>query len=168
MASIQKIESPLTGEISYRAQIRVRGRSESATFPLKAEAKEWAGKVETAIREGKHFPHAAAKRVTFDTLAKSYTENGLGDFDAKQRATRVQQVTWWSEHFKGKTVVEITSDAIKLGRDACAAETFTRGKERKNKKTGEMVQPAVVDRQSGEHDQPQERAEGPHPVSIRR
>ncbi len=141
MASIQKIESPLTGEISYRAQIRVRGRSESATFPLKAEAKEWAGKVETAIREGKHFPHAAAKRVTFDTLAKSYTENGLGDFDAKQRATRVQQVTWWSEHFKGKTVVEITSDAIKLGRDACAAETFTRGKERKNKKTGEMVQP---------------------------
>src|SRR5260221_766996 len=141
MASIQKIESPLTGEISYRAQIRVRGRSESATFPLKAEAKEWAGKVETAIREGKHFPHAAAKRVTFDTLAKSYTENGLGDFDAKQRATRVQQVTWWSEHFKGKTVVEIASDAIKLGRDACAAETFTRGKERKNKKTGEMVQP---------------------------
>jgi integrase len=141
MASIQKIESPLTGEISYRAQIRVRGRSESATFPKKSEAVEWAGSIETAIREGKHFPHAAAKRITFDTLAKSYVENALGDFDKKQRATRVQQVTWWSEHFKGKTVVEITSDAIKLGRDACAAEMFTRGKERENKKTGEVVQP---------------------------
>jgi integrase len=141
MASIQKIESPLTGEISYRAQIRVRGRSESATFPKKSEAVEWAGSIEQAIREGKHFPHAAAKRITFDTLAKSYVENALGDFDKKQRATRVQQVTWWSDHFNGKTVVEITSDAIKLGRDACAAEMFTRGKERKNKKTGEMVPP---------------------------
>src|SRR5258708_9912008 len=65
----------------------------------------------------------------------------MGDAEDKQRKTRVQQVTWWSDHFKGKTVVEITSDAIKLGRDACAAEMFTRGKERKNKKTGEMVQP---------------------------
>lgn len=141
MASIQKIKSPLTGEISYRAQIRVRGKSESATFPKKAEAVEWATKLETDIREGKHFPHAAARRVGFDALAKSYTENALSNFDEKQRATRIQQLTWWSEHFKGKTVVEITSDAIRLGCNACAAETFTRGKERKNKKTGEVVQP---------------------------
>ena len=33
MASIQKIKSPLTGEISYRVQVRVKGRpSESETF----------------------------------------------------------------------------------------------------------------------------------------
>jgi len=141
MASIQKIESPLTGEVSYRAQIRVRGKSESATFPKKAEAVEWAGKIESAIREGKHFPHAAARRTSFDALAQSYVKHALGDFDAKQKATRVQQVTWWSEHFKGKTVVEITSDAIKLGRDACAAETFTRGKPHTNKKTGVVTAP---------------------------
>ena len=141
MASIQKIESPLTGEVSYRAQIRVRGKSESATFPKKAEAVEWAGKIESAIREGKHFPHAAARRTSFDALAQAYVKNALGDFDNKQRATRVQQVTWWSEHFKGKTVVEITSDAIKLGRDACAAERFTRGKPRTNKKTGVVTPP---------------------------
>ena len=59
MASIQRIKSPLTGEISYRAQVRVKGRaSESATFPNLKEAKIWAGSIETAIREGKHFPHA--------------------------------------------------------------------------------------------------------------
>jgi integrase len=142
MASIQKIKSPLTGEISYRAQIRVKGRSESLTFPLKAEAKEWAASIETAIREGKHFPHAAAQRVTFDTLAKAYEEKGMGDFtDEKQKKTRIQQVTWWSGQFKGRPVAEVTADAIKLGRDACAAETFTRGNERKDKKTGQMVQP---------------------------
>lgn len=141
MASIQKIKSPLTGETSYRAQIRVKGRSESATFPVKSEAVEWAGKIETAIREGKHFPHAAARRTGFDALAKSYVENALDDMDAKQRATRVQQVTWWSGQFKGRTVVEITPDVIKEARAACAAEKFTRGKERKDKKTGETVPP---------------------------
>jgi len=146
MASIQKIVSPLTGEISYRAQIRVRGRSESATFPLKAEAKEWAGSIEQAIREGKHFPHAAAKRITFDTLAKSYVENALDDFDEKQKATRVQQVTWWSTQFNGRNVAEITAEVIKPARDACAAEKFARGKPRPNKKTGEMVQPKLYKR----------------------
>lgn len=141
MASIQRIVSPLTKEVSYRAQIRVRGKSESATFPRKAEAVEWAAKLETAIREGKHFPHAAARRVGFDALAKSYVENALGDFDDKQRATRVQQVTWWSEQFKGRTVAEITGDVVKAARAVCASETYTRGKERKNKKTGEVVPP---------------------------
>jgi hypothetical protein len=141
MASIQKIKSPLTGEIAYRAQIRVRGKSESATFPRKAEAVEWAASIETAIREGKHFPHAAARRVGFDALAKSYVENALEDFDEKQRATRIQQITWWANQFKGRTVAEITSDVIKPVRAICAAEKFTRGKPRKDKKTGEMVPP---------------------------
>jgi len=141
MASIQKIKSPLTGETSYRAQIRAKGRSESATFPLKSEAVEWAGKIETAIREGKHFPHAAARRITFDTLAKSYVENALDDMDEKQRATRIQQVTWWSGQFKGRTVVEITPEVIKAARTVCAAEKFTRGHPRTNKKTGKTTEP---------------------------
>ena len=34
MASIQRVVSPLTGEVSYRAQVRKkRRRAESATFP---------------------------------------------------------------------------------------------------------------------------------------
>jgi integrase len=146
MASIQKIKSPLTGDISYRAQIRVRGKSESATFPRKSEAVEWAASIETAIREGKHFPHAAARRVGFDALAQSYTENALDGFDKKQKATRIQQVAWWSKQFRGLTVAEITSDVIAPARDACAAEKFTRGKPRKSKKTGKMIEPAEYKR----------------------
>jgi integrase len=145
MASIQKIISPVTGEIAYRAQIRVRGKSESATFPLKAEAKEWAQSIETAIRQGKHFPHAAARRVGFDALAKSYVENALDDMDKKQRATRVQQVTWWSGQFKGRTVAEITAEIIKDARKVLASEKFTRGKPHKDK-AGEWVAPAEYKR----------------------
>ena len=142
MASIQRIVSPLTKDVSYRAQIRVKGRSsESATFPNRKEAEAWAASIESAIREGRHFPHAAAKRTSFDALAKDYAETVLAEFDEVQRAARTLQLNWWSKQFAGKSVAEITADAVSKARDACAAETFTRGKPRKDKKTGEIIPP---------------------------
>jgi integrase len=142
MASIQRIKSPLTGELTYRAQVRVKGRaSESATFPNRKEAEAWAASVESAIREGRHFPHAIAKRTSFDALADDYTKTVLAEFDETQRASRTRQLAWWSKHFAGLSVAEITADAISKGRDAYAAQTFTRGKPKKDKKTGEMTAP---------------------------
>lgn len=142
MASIQRIVSPLTGNVSYRAQLRIKGRSsESATFPNKKEAKEWAESIESAIREGRHFPHAAAKRTSFDALAKDHVETVLCDFDEMQRATRTRQLEWWAKQFAGLSVSEITPDAISKARDACAADTFTRGKPKPDKETGEVKAP---------------------------
>jgi integrase len=142
MASIQRIVSPLTKEVSYRAQVRVKGRaSESETFTSRAKAESWAKSIESAIEEGRHFPHAAARRTSFDALCADYVETVLADWDETQKATRTQQLTWWSTRFAGKTVAEITPDQISKGRDACAAETFTKGKPHKDKKTGEIVPP---------------------------
>lgn len=142
MASIQRIISPLTGETSYRAQVRVKGRpSESATFPKKEEAKAWASSIESAIREGRHFPHAAAKRTSFDALAKDYADAVLFEFDAKEKERRTRQLEWWAKQFAGLSLAEITADVVSKGRDACAAETFTRGKPRKDRKTGNTIPP---------------------------
>lgn len=95
MASIQRIVSPLTKQISYRAQVRVKGRpSESETFPSRKDAQAWAASIETAIREGRHFPHAAAKRTSFDALAKDYIETVVAEFGEKERATRTRQLQW--------------------------------------------------------------------------
>ncbi len=125
MASVQRIISPLTKDVSYRAQVRVKGRSsESATFPNRKEAEAWAASIETAIRKGRHFPHAAARRTSFDALAKDYAETVLVEFDEVQRAARTLQLNWWSKQFAGKSVPEITADAISKARDACGAETF--------------------------------------------
>jgi len=127
MASIQRIVSPLTGEVAYRAQVRVKGRpSESATFPKKEEAKAWASSIESAIREGKHFPHAAAKRTSFDALAEDYTKTVLPEFDETQRAARSLHLEWWAKQLGGKSMAEITADVISKARDACATETFTK------------------------------------------
>lgn len=142
MASIQTIKSPLTGALSYRAQVRVKGRpAQSKTFPNRKEAKAWANSVESAIREGRHFPHAAARRTTFDALARDYAETVLPEFDAKERATRIRQLGWWSKQFAGLTLAEITRDRISAARDVLSKEFFTRGKPRTNKKTGEVIAP---------------------------
>jgi hypothetical protein len=142
MASIQRIVSPLTNAVSYRAQVRVKGRPpQSETFPNRKEAQAWAASIETAIREGRHFPHAAARRTSFDALAKDYTETVLTEFDEKERATRVRQLNWWAEQFAGLALAEITADRVSQARDRLGAETFTRGKPRKDKKTGEVILP---------------------------
>ena len=75
MASIQRIVSPLTGAVSYRAQVRVKGRSsESETFPNRKEAKDWAASIETAIREGRlplaRFQHYLRLLKEADDLAR--------------------------------------------------------------------------------------------------
>lgn len=141
MASIQKIVSPLTDGVSYRVQVRVKGRSESETFPNLKEAKEWAASTETAIRQHKHFPHAAARRKSFDALAKDYADTKLPEFDEKERTTRVRQLNWWAKQFAGLSLAEVTKEKISEARDNLVAETFTRGKEHTNKKTGVVTLP---------------------------
>jgi len=140
MASIQRVVSPLTGEIAYRAQVRRKGRpAESASFPNRKEALAWAQSLEAAICEGRHFPHAAAKRTSFDALASDYVKAKLADFGEKERATRERQLRWWSQQFAGLSLAEITADRISMARDKLAAQTFTRGRPQKHPDTGELV-----------------------------
>jgi integrase len=131
MASIQRIKSPLTGEISYRAQVRVKGRpSESASFPNRKEAEQWGGSIEAAIREGRHFPTAKARRTTFAELVERYRTTTLPGMKPKEAATRDRHLRWWADRFEGLALVEVTADRVAEARDALAASTFTRGKPR--------------------------------------
>jgi integrase len=141
MASIQRIKSSLTGEISYRVQIRVRGRpSESETFPNKKEALDWAAATETAIRDGRHFPHRRAARTAFDGLVKKYT-SFLEDAELANAEARKQHLAWFAKQFAGLSLGEITPDRVSEARDALAAEKFSRGKPKPDEKTGQMILP---------------------------
>jgi integrase len=142
MASIQRIVSPLTGEVAYRVQVRRKGRSpESASFPNRKEAVAWAESLESAIRENRHFPHAAAKRTSFDALAADYSETVLADFDAKERVARERQLKWWSQQFAGLSLADITPDRISVARDRLAAETYSRGRPQPDPQTGQVTPP---------------------------
>src|SRR5579862_980394 len=147
MASIQRLKSPLTGEISYRVQIRVKGKPTlSETFPKKDEAKHWANSTETAIREGKHFPHLKAAKTTFAALVARYDDSVLKDANEKLQLNQRKQLQWFNERFVGLSLAEITPDKIAEARDALLAEKFARGKPRKDEKSGETIPPATYSR----------------------
>jgi hypothetical protein len=147
MASIQRIKSELTDGISYRVQVRVKGRPAlSETFPNRKEAAAWGASAETGIREGRHFPHMRPTRTTFSEVAKRYRETVLADWSASAKAARERHLKWWEDRFTGLTLAEITTDRIVEARDALAAEKFTRGKPRKNRKTGEVKASAEYSR----------------------
>jgi hypothetical protein len=73
----------------------------------------------------------------------------LAEFDEKERTTRVRQLNGWAEQFAGLALAEFTADRISQARDRLGAETFTRGKSRKDKKTGEVIPPKAHKRSGG-------------------
>jgi integrase len=140
MASIQRITSPLTGALSFRVQVRVKGKpAQSETFPNQKEAKAWAASIESAAREDRNFPNLRARRTKFADLLQRYRESALKDMSEAAQQKREQHLTWWGEQFAGKTLAEITPDLIAEARDALSAETWTRGKV--HKKKGKEIPP---------------------------
>jgi len=139
MASIQKLVSPLTAEVSYRAQVRVRGYPvQSKTFPNKKEATQWANSLEAAIRENRFFPQAKASRTTFAEVVERYRSSMLNDSNWGKKFD--QNLEWWLNQFSGLTLSEITPDRVASARDELATGTYVRGKSYKNKK-GELIEP---------------------------
>jgi integrase len=131
MASIQRIKSPLTGVISYRAQVRVKGRpAKSETFPNRKEAEKWASGLESAIRENRHHPHLAGGKKTFAEAVRKYLTTVV--HEAEDHDTRERHLNWFADFFVGLTLAEITPDKIAEARDALAREKFTRGKDELN------------------------------------
>jgi integrase len=133
MASIQRIKSPLTGTISYRAQVRVKGRpAKSETFPNRKEAENWATGLESAIRENRHHPHLAGGKKTFADAVDRYYKSVTNDATDTDKRTRQLHLDWFGEQFAGLTLAEITPDRVAEARDALAAEKFVRGKHERN------------------------------------
>ncbi len=127
MASIQRITSPITGRISYRVQVRLKGHpSQSATFRSRRDAERWAASVESAILERRHFPQARAQRVTFDDLLTRYRASVLVEASPVGRATAERHLAWWREHLGTLLLADITADRIAEARDLLAAQDCLR------------------------------------------
>jgi integrase len=134
MASIQRIVSPITGKVSYRAQVRVKGRRpQGETFPNKREAADWATSTEAAIREARRHPRQKAARTPFAEIAVRYSKAVLGGLKGSGQKVRQQHLNWWIARFAGLTLAEITADVVAQARDDLASSTYTRGKPRKDR-----------------------------------
>src|ERR1700679_4305358 len=96
MATIQK-RTNAEGEITYHVRVRLRGYpTVTATFSRLTDAREWAQQTETAIREGRYFKTAEAKKHTVAEMIDRYLK--IIQQRKPQRAAAVKPyLGWWHD-----------------------------------------------------------------------
>lgn len=132
MASIEKRDSQ-DGNITYRVKIRLKGYpTQTATFERLTDAKRWAQHTEAAIREGRHFKTAEAKRHTLGDMVARYIRDVLPYKSEKtsNHFAQKQQLQWWADELGAHALADITPARIGEKRDILAGETTVRGKQR--------------------------------------
>lgn len=113
----------------YRVKVRLKGYpTQSATFERKTDAKKWAQQVETAIREGRHFKTAEAKRHTLAELLARYLREVL---PAKKSAKdRKRHLLWWQSQLGEYRLADITPALIVECRDKLTRGITRQGTQR--------------------------------------
>lgn len=136
MATVLRQKSTRTGTVTFRAQVRVKGRPAlSGTFPTRREAQRWAASLESAIREQRYDPSAEGKRRTLEEAVVRYKAEILPS--KKAGRDRELQLAWWSRYLGGRRLNELTPALIAEYRDKLPKETVTR--EKKGKPVTETV-----------------------------
>ena len=111
MASIEK-RTLKDGTTKYRVKVRLKGYpTQTATFQRITDAKKWVQHTEAAIREGRHFKTAEAKKHTFVELADRYIKEVLPT-KPKSAAKQKAQLTWWSNELGGYLLSDVTPALI--------------------------------------------------------
>lgn len=118
MASIEK-RTTQDGNTTYRVKIRLKGYpTQTATFNRKTDATKWIASTESAIREGRHFKTAEAKRHSFSDALDKYEENILPiRFSSKEQRNRLTILRWWKEHLGYCLLSDLTPTLFSECRD---------------------------------------------------
>ncbi len=105
------------GSTSYRAKVRIKGfPTQSATFERRTDAKEWAKQTEIAIKEGKYFKTAEAKKHTFKELVNRYLTY-VEQRNPRRHPWVKQYLAWWTEHLGDYALSEISKTLVIEKRD---------------------------------------------------
>lgn len=106
------------GKTTYRARVRLKGYPiQTATFKRLTDARKWAQDTESAIREGRHFKTAEAKKHTLGELIDRYIKDVLPT-KPKQIKDQGHQLGWWKEKLGSRLLSDINTALIVECRDA--------------------------------------------------
>ena len=129
MATI-KTRTDKDGKPRYTVEIRLKGYpAQTATFKRKTDATKWIQDTESAIREGRHFKTAEAKKHTFADLADRYIKDILPT-KPKQARQQKQQLEWWKDKMGAYLLSDVTAAMVGQYRDELASGATTRGEHR--------------------------------------
>ena len=105
------------GEVRYAAQVRLKGsKLQMATFNRKTDAKRWIQQTEAAIREGRHFRTAEAKRRTVAEMVDRYLEDVLPtkSSEAQRKQAHAARQTVYRSLYESGIVAHHCHDAAVL------------------------------------------------------
>jgi len=126
MANIESRRT-LDGSVSYRAKVRLSGHPPaSATFNRLTDAKRWVQDTESAIRAGRYFTVAEAKRHTVGDLVDRYIAEVL-PHKPKNASNTKQQLLWWKSKLGSSTLANAGAPTIVRCRNELLAMKTRRG-----------------------------------------
>lgn len=115
------------GSTSYRVKIRLRGHPpETATFARLTDARRWAQATEAAIREGRYFKTAEAKRHTLGDLVDRYIREVL-PHKPRNASNTEQQLLWWKSRLGHHTLADVNAALIVKCRNELLGTITRRG-----------------------------------------
>ena len=118
-----------TGDKSYRVKVRLKGYpAQSATFDRLTDAKKWAAATESAIREGRHFKTAEAKKHTLADMIDRYL-SGV-NLSKEQDEHIGLHLRRWKDEIGFMVLADVQSDTITQIRDKLLNETVRTGNKR--------------------------------------
>jgi len=121
MATIEKRRRN-DGAWQYRVKIRIKGAPvQSGSFERLTDARRWAQSTEAAIRQGRHFKAAEAKKHTLAEAIDRYSKEVL-PHKAKGGANQVAQLAWWRKQIGAYVLADISPALIAEYRDRLQRE----------------------------------------------
>lgn len=114
------------GTTTYRAKVRLKGHPPvSGTFQRITDAKRWIQSTEAAIREGRYFKTAEAKRHTLADLIDRYQREVL-PYKPKNGANTQHHLRYWKARLGTYALADVTAALIVQGRNELLASKTRR------------------------------------------
>lgn len=130
MASIEQRRTE-DGKLTYRVKVRLKGHpTQSATFDRLTDARKWASSTESAIREGRYFKTAEARRHTLGDAIARYRRDVLPGEKLKEQAKKRAILARWEQELGHALLADITPAALADVRDRLSSEVTRRGSPR--------------------------------------
>jgi len=109
------------GQVTYQAKVRLKGYSTTtATFTRLTDARIWASKTETQIREVRYFTSTEAQKRTVAELVVKYLADVLPA--KKDTVAPKRQLEWWKSRIGHLMLADVTPAVLSEARDALLRE----------------------------------------------
>lgn len=129
MANIEK-RTNSKGEVSYRVKVRLKGYpSQTATFERLTDARKWVQDTEVAIRDGRHFKTAEAKKRTLSEAIDRYIKDVLPT-KPRSKQDQARQLNMWKRELGDYFLADVTPPLISEHRDKMLGEITNRKRQR--------------------------------------